>query len=369
MAAPTTLDMDRLAELLDDDVDDPMAPTKHLAAVKSDPAVQDLAARVGIDLAPWTWPLQLRGPNRFRGLKSVMLPLVRAGLDTRENLDLLFGDARRVADCQRELRMMTLLAPPEGSPACMMGYRAPAPCDPDAPAPPAVLAALPRWQRPLRPGECGGEAPDCAICQAVLEAGTTVQTLPDCPHLYHPGKPTGVVRQPLGWSGCLQASPAHACPRPPCLPPPRRLHPHLAAAPRDLPGVPRGGARLGAPPAERGGGALHCSNEAHAGSVGGPGGPSWGRRRGGKLKRAAAAMGPKRARARRARRGVGTRRRRGGGAAAGGEAGWLEACGTVWPRLPTGQLSQPLLRTASNYRPQLVSLVVSGEIEQGHCAT
>ncbi|KAL4440071.1 hypothetical protein ABPG75_003072 [Micractinium tetrahymenae] len=164
-------------------IDKVMAPIKHLALAKSQPEVQELARRAQLDLRGFNWPLihDWNDERRFPGLSPVISRLVQTGLDTPENLQLLFGSAESVADIQREMRMYCLLSPPPGSPAFAMGYRGPAPSDPDQPADPAVIEALPRWQRELAEGE---QPPDCSICSEKL--ASPAQALPGCSHLYHP---------------------------------------------------------------------------------------------------------------------------------------------------------------------------------------
>ena len=129
---------------------------RHLGSVKAQPAVRQLAALAGFEPVLQAWEL------RFPGLMPVVQPLVMAGLDRDDNLDLLFGEyVGAVRPVQREARMYVLAAPPEGSPAYAMGLRGPQPSSPDQPAAPAVVAALPRWQRQLARVGRWGTAP-CA---------------------------------------------------------------------------------------------------------------------------------------------------------------------------------------------------------------
>ncbi|EFN51638.1 expressed protein [Chlorella variabilis] len=90
---------------------DAMAPIRHLAQAKERPEVAALAARAGLDLRGFTWPMRHHGPHRFPGLMAVVSPLVRAGLDTPENLELLFGAPDAVASLHREIRFYVLTAP------------------------------------------------------------------------------------------------------------------------------------------------------------------------------------------------------------------------------------------------------------------
>lgn len=102
--------MEALGRLLGPDfVDETMAPIRHLAQAKHSPEVQALAARAGLDLAGFQWPIITeRGhPNRFSGLQRVVNRLVQTGLDTPENLALLFGPSagtERMRALQQEMR-------------------------------------------------------------------------------------------------------------------------------------------------------------------------------------------------------------------------------------------------------------------------
>lgn len=53
-------------------------------------------------------------------VQALMTPLVHRGLDTDENLDILFGDRKCVQQVHRETRMYCLASPPPGSPAYAM---------------------------------------------------------------------------------------------------------------------------------------------------------------------------------------------------------------------------------------------------------
>lgn len=118
-------------------------PIRHLALAKAQPEVQDLARRAGFSLNGFNWPLENVGPRRFPGLVAVIQTLVMAGLDSPENLALLFGSADAVADVHRQMRWYALMPPQEGSPAYASGLRGPAPCDPNQLAPPRWLRLCP----------------------------------------------------------------------------------------------------------------------------------------------------------------------------------------------------------------------------------
>ena len=67
--------------------------------------------------------MDLPGPNLGYALQAIMTPLVTSGLDTDENMAILFGGKDRVARLHQETRMMVLAFPPEGSPAYEMVSR------------------------------------------------------------------------------------------------------------------------------------------------------------------------------------------------------------------------------------------------------
>ena len=97
---------------------------QHLSAAQHTPEVQALARLAGFEqlLAGFAWPIG-SGGMRWPGTEAIVVPLVRSGLDTAANLELLFGPSWDpvVGHVQRETRMYVLNTPPEGSPAYMHG--------------------------------------------------------------------------------------------------------------------------------------------------------------------------------------------------------------------------------------------------------
>lgn len=154
------------------DARDTMAPIRHLARVKSRPEVQAVATQAGIDLSGFTPPLDI---STFRGLFPPMQKLVSAGLDTDENLELLFGDAESVRDVQADVRIPMLMGVPEGSPAHTIGLRGVNAVNPNAPASDVIMRLLPQWRQEAMAEE---QAQECAVCQEALAA--TVQPLQGC---------------------------------------------------------------------------------------------------------------------------------------------------------------------------------------------
>jgi len=115
-----------LEELLGVDlVDRTMAPIKHLALAKSRPEVRALSERAGLDLIGYNWPLihDWNDPRKFTGLAPVVNRLVQTGLDTPENLELLFGSADAVASIHQELRWVGGCTGPAVRAGCALGQR------------------------------------------------------------------------------------------------------------------------------------------------------------------------------------------------------------------------------------------------------
>lgn len=112
-----------------------------------------------------------------------MTALVHHGLDTDDNLNLMFGShtAPGVRQLQTQVRVGVLLGALEGSPNFAVGLRGERAVDPDSPASDVVMALLPDWQRPLKAEEKGVT---CAICTEKLVS--PVQSLRGCTHVFHP---------------------------------------------------------------------------------------------------------------------------------------------------------------------------------------
>lgn len=164
------------SEVISDVISDIPDPIKYLALNKNQPELQALAARAGIDLSGFTWPIT----TNFRGLFRPIEQLVEMGLDTDENLALLFGDAAAVRSTQDQVRICTILGAPEGTPAYNLGFRGMDAVDPDAPASDVIMRLLPDWRRPATADE---QEQECSICQEVLSS--PVQQLHGCKHVFH----------------------------------------------------------------------------------------------------------------------------------------------------------------------------------------
>eukprot|EP00123_Amoebidium_parasiticum_P012494 comp21395_c0_seq1/m.29454 comp21395_c0_seq1/g.29454 ORF comp21395_c0_seq1/g.29454 comp21395_c0_seq1/m.29454 type:complete len:167 (-) comp21395_c0_seq1:510-1010(-) len=82
---------------------DPFGALQHLVAARSNPAAVSLARQLNIDLP--ANPL----PTPGRGLFYYLRPLVQCGLDTDENIALLFGSKDWVRKTHWEVRMSFLM--------------------------------------------------------------------------------------------------------------------------------------------------------------------------------------------------------------------------------------------------------------------
>ena len=84
---------------------DPMACVKALGARKGREDVQEVLEAAGLTTAHLSgWTPKGPDPRRFCGIMPPLEALVAANLDSTENLDVLFGDARLVMPEIYELR-------------------------------------------------------------------------------------------------------------------------------------------------------------------------------------------------------------------------------------------------------------------------
>ena len=99
--------------------DDTAAALAHAGGAKQNPEVVALLKDIGCPklLAGCGWPPDGR---RFRGLATIFAALVAKGADTTANLDLIFGDHRRVRGALLSHKHQFADAP-AGSPAAAMG--------------------------------------------------------------------------------------------------------------------------------------------------------------------------------------------------------------------------------------------------------
>lgn len=150
------------------ETDDPQAAIEHAGRVKRKPTVVALLAAIGAPdaLAGYGTPVDYR---KFRGLASVTAPLVRANMDSDENLALLFGNPRHVKGLVLELRSM-MGAAAAGSPADLHGF--------GPSRPPAIRST----RRKLRCSHCDAEEDGvtvilkhCSACRRASFCDTACQ--------------------------------------------------------------------------------------------------------------------------------------------------------------------------------------------------
>lgn len=183
----------------DDILSDTMAGVLYLTTHSEKPEVQVLAKKANIDLSGFSGPV---GPA-FCDLSDSVKALVSMGLDTDENLTLMFGDPKSVRNMQQEFRMGMLFGEPleEGSGRLNE-------TDPTKPANANIMQLLPCWQRSLTTNERDDH---CSICQEQLSS--PAQALHGCMHLFHPPCITNWLTEKSTCPVCRKALPLHA-PRP-----------------------------------------------------------------------------------------------------------------------------------------------------------
>lgn len=171
---------------------------QYLAANKHKPEVVALARQAGCEefLEGVTWPIT----RAFHGLLPLMMCLVNTGLDTDENLAILFGNCESVRCLQMDARIPVLMAEPE-----RLANQDNSGIDPNTPLREELFQKLPSWQRSLIRGE---EHEVCPLCSLPLQ--TPVQPLHGCQHIFHPRCIFDWLRRRSTCPVCKHVLPLHA---------------------------------------------------------------------------------------------------------------------------------------------------------------
>lgn len=183
----------------DDILSNTMAGVLYLTTHSENPEVQELARKANIDLSGFSGPV---GPA-FCDFSDSIKALVCMGLDTDENLNLMFGNAKSVRNVQQEIRMGMLFSAATEEGPCSSNKT-----DPDKPASADIIHLLPHWQRSLTRSE---KDDHCSICHEKLSSPS--QALHGCMHLFHPRCISNWLAEKSTCPVCRKALPLHA-PRP-----------------------------------------------------------------------------------------------------------------------------------------------------------
>jgi hypothetical protein len=183
----------------DDNLSNAMAGVLYLTTHSEKPEVQALAKRAKINLSGFSGPV---GPS-FDEFSDAIKALVSMGLDTDDNLKLMFGNAKSVRNLQQEFRMGVLFGESSEEGSCSSNRT-----DPDKPASEAITRLLPLWQRALTNSE---KDDYCSICQEKLSS--PAQAIHGCMHLFHLKCIADWLADKSTCPVCRKALPLHA-PRP-----------------------------------------------------------------------------------------------------------------------------------------------------------